>query len=297
MGRVLSVVNMKGGVGKTTTVVSLCEVLATEGAPILVIDVDAQANASFCLAGDQLLKELIDTERTVDAFFEAALIDKKKVRSRDLIRDQVSEVTHLGRNLDISLFASSANLRLTEREIVYALTERKFSLHGIEGQTKTLLKRHLDDLRKSYSYIIFDCAPGISAFTSAAVSLADLIIVPTLPDFLSHLGLTAFIKSVLVDIGRGHTGVAMKPHVLVTRKKNTREHNKHHQLIGQEAAKPNAPFKLFDTFIPEAAAWPTAIGMIGEYPSLSQKYPPPLGSILAALVEEIKGAFRDDGRS
>jgi len=294
-GQVLAVVNMKGGVGKTTTVVSISEALAAEGGSVLVIDVDAQASASFCLAGDELLKELIETERTVDAFFDAALVRNKKVCSRDLIRDQVSEVTHLGRNLDISLFASSANLRIAEREIICTLTERNFSLLGIEGQTKILLKHELDQLRTFYTHIIFDCAPGISAFTSAAVALADLIIVPTLPDFLSHLGLTAFMKSVLSDIDREGGNGARRPHVLVTRKRNTREHNRYHQLLKVEAAKPGAPFKLFDTHVPEAAAWPSAISMINEYPAFSQKYPGPLGNVLSNIIEEVKEALDAPG--
>src|SRR5690606_22343048 len=155
----------------------------------------------------------ISSERTADVLFDAELIENKRVSIQELIRGQVSEVTHLGRNLAISLLASSANLRLTEREIICTLTARGFSFNGVEGQTRTLLKRHLNDLRKQYSHIVFDCAPGISAFTTAAISLADLIIVPTLPDYLSHAGLTAFMKSILTNVEREQgRGAVAKPH-------------------------------------------------------------------------------------
>lgn len=291
-GKVIAVVNMKGGVGKTTTVVSICETLAAKGNRILVVDVDAQANASYCLAGDQLLKELIATERTVDAFFEDELIDNRRVRIQDIICGQVSKVTHRGQNLDISLLASSPNLRLTERDIICSLTERRFSLNGIEGKTKELFNRHLDELRETYSYIVFDCAPGISALTTAAVALADLIIVPTQPDFLSHLGLTAFITRVLREIRSNENRAVEKPHVLITRMKNTTLHDKYCNRIREEAALPDAPLKLFDTVISEAAAWQIAL-MINEG-LFSHKYPLHLRNILAKLADEIDGAFCDD---
>lgn len=293
-GRVIAVVNMKGGVGKTTTVVGIGETFAAKGSPVLVVDVDAQASASYCLAGDELLTELISTDRTVDALFDTELIENKRLSIQKLIRDQVSEVTHLGQNLSISLLASSANLRLTEREIICTLTAKGFSFNGVEGQTRALLSRHLGELRNSYSHIIFDCAPGISAFSTAAISLADLIIVPTLPDYLSHAGLTAFMKSVLTNIERERgRGTVAKPHVLITRKRNTTQHNQYHERIKAEAERPDAPFKLFETVVPEAAAWPNALAMINQYPTFSQKYPAPIGTILDHLTDEIEGAFSD----
>jgi len=67
--RTVSVVNMKGGVGKSTTVASLAEVLASEGMRVLVIDLDPQSNVSMMLAGQDKWIELRQSNRTIDDYF------------------------------------------------------------------------------------------------------------------------------------------------------------------------------------------------------------------------------------
>ena len=288
-GSVIAVVNMKGGVGKTTTVVSLSETLAAEDkAPVLVIDMDAQASASYCLAGDKLLTELIYDNRTVDAYFEAALIYGPRRPIEDLICDQVSEVTHFGNNLDVSLFASTAQLRITEREIIYYLTERGYGLLGIEKKTVNILAHDLEKLRRKYRYILFDCAPGISAFTSAAVAFADLVVVPTIPDFLSHLGLISFTKRI---IGQQRYRTGLTPYVLITKKKPTNHHSEYVDLIRAMSKRPGAPFRLLDTMIVETEAFPKALELTGLNPTYSIKYPPVLSGVLASLAQEIREAL------
>ena len=90
-GKLIAIANMKGGVGKTTTVVSLAEALAADdpSASILVVDLDPQASASVCLAGENLLAEMITDDHTVEAFLEDRLLNHETTKLAPKIRNAV----------------------------------------------------------------------------------------------------------------------------------------------------------------------------------------------------------------
>jgi len=284
---------MKGGVGKTTTVIALAETLAAiDNARVLVIDLDAQASASYSIVGDQILTDLIQSDRTIDAYFESCLVHKQPIRFIDLIQRNASSITHRGQTpLPISLLASSVNLRVTEREIVYALTEKGYGMNAIEGQATKRLGTDIGSISREFDYIILDCAPGISAFTAAAVSLAELVIVPTIPDFLSTYGMQAFVLRVFPELisptnSRRHS----KPHVLISRKKDVKEQHAYHNLLSEHAVRKDSEFCLFKTVIPDNSAMSAAVGK--HHKTYLQKYPVPISRHLADLADEVKAVFQ-----
>jgi cellulose biosynthesis protein BcsQ len=226
-GKVIAVANMKGGVGKTTVVVGLAEALAAGGNEVLVIDLDAQANASICLAGDKVLTAQIVSGQTIEAFLADYLIEGRKIKFDDCIRECVSDVTHRGNQLAISLLASSPELRMFEQVLTYKLTKQRHSIEEIVSRVWTLMKEQLGKTKRSFDYVIIDCPPGISMLTDVSIRLADMVLVPTIPDFLSTYGLQAFCRSIwkgplaersLFKKPKG------PPHVLITRERAVNEH-------------------------------------------------------------------------
>ncbi|MBI1204239.1 MAG: AAA family ATPase [Rhodopseudomonas sp.] len=292
-GKVIAVANMKGGVGKTATVIGLAEALAAEGSEVLVIDLDPQANASICLAGSKMLKELIENGHTVDGYLTDRLFRKKDdIEFADCIRTHVSNVYHLNAQLPISLLASSSELRIVERDMLYRLSKSHTDIDWFVDRLHDLLRDQLKRTRKSYDYILFDCAPGISLLTEMSIRLANLVIVPTIPDFLSTYGLQTFCSNLRTGEMAKRTTLEKpkKPYVLVTRLRPINEHRHTVERLENEHLKDKPNFRLFETQIPERAAIAEALGKVDSWPSFSQKWKDTAG-ILESLSNETREAL------
>jgi chromosome partitioning protein len=193
--RLISVINMKGGVGKSTTTVSLAETLALHHRlRVLVIDLDPQTNASIMVGGPERWDQLRENERTLDFYFEAYALQAKPKPFKSLVE---RKVTDLIGSPDVDLVAAAPEFRIVERDMIESFVKRGFHIDAIQ---KWICERFAQGLRmvlNDYDFILIDCPPGISLFAEAALIAADAILVPTIPDYVSRLGLITFRKRAL----------------------------------------------------------------------------------------------------
>ena len=160
--RRICIINQKGGVGKTTTTVSIASGLAAEGKKVLIIDLDPQGNISQSLkfeSGKDVYHLLIE-----NAHWKECIVNASK-------------------NLDV----------MPGRE---TLTKAEIILAG-EQFRETVLKRRLEDLR-GYDYIIIDCPPSLGLLNQNAMLFANEAFVPVSTDYLGMVGLKKIENAIKV---------------------------------------------------------------------------------------------------
>ena len=168
--KIISIINQKGGVGKTTTVINLAAGLAQLEKKILVIDLDPQGNATTGLG-------LSNSEDSSDTIY-GVLNGSRTIR-------EVIKKTNF-KNLDII----TSNVDLSGLEVETASdNERAFLL-------KLKLASYLNDSGGSYDYILIDCPPSLSLLTVMALVSSQSLIVPLQTEFFALEGLTQLIKTI-----------------------------------------------------------------------------------------------------
>ena len=167
--KIISVINQKGGVGKTTTVINLAAGLTMKGKKILVIDLDPQGNATTGLGLSNT-----DSELTI----YSVLNGNKKI----------SEVILSTKFENLNLVTSNVDLSGLEIETA-GDSRRAFKL-------KDELASILNDSGASYDYIIIDCPPSLSLLTIMALVASNELVVPLQTEFFALEGLTQLMKTI-----------------------------------------------------------------------------------------------------
>lgn len=172
MARILAVANQKGGVAKTTTVVNLAAALVESGARVLVVDLDAQACATFSLGLDP--EDLVSTG--ADAFMsrDPAL----PVRSLILTTDD-----------GVDLLPAAIDLAGADR-----------ALASVVGR-EYVVRDALQPVRDAYDWILLDCSPSLGIITINALTAADAVLVPLQCETLSHRGVGQLLETI-ADVQR-----------------------------------------------------------------------------------------------
>lgn len=157
---IISIVNQKGGTGKTTTTINLGSALAKLGKSVLVVDMDSQGNLGYSLGLDE----------------GHSIVD--------VLEDKVDINSILQERESMDIIAS--DIRLVDLEL---------SLIDLDDRHK-VLSESLDNLSKSYDYILIDCPPSLSILAVNALYASDKIIIPMLMEVLSLQGLDQIINTI-----------------------------------------------------------------------------------------------------
>lgn len=201
---VIAVVNMKGGVGKTTLAVALAETFAYEKRRrVLMVDLDAQSSATFALLGEDRYRAMRREGRHAGRLFAelgpAAQDGPQATPVEEIIWEKASS---LAPPPTLDLIGAIPALQKLERQVICDLAGAGFSRHAIEIMAAEHLIAAFASVAERYDLIIIDCPPGISAFTEAGVRVAKLIIAPFVPEFLPALGLEAFLHQCAAPLAR-----------------------------------------------------------------------------------------------
>ncbi len=179
MGKIISVVNRKGGVGKTTLSVGLAEVFVSEcQASTIVVDLDPQASASrFLLREKNAFESAVTKGQTLTGFLKA--VDQDVSAAADPVIRKMLHVIKERAHVDLALIANSDEYWDYEIEQVRVGRDGDLSLR-INGLLKVLAER--------YSYVVVDCPPGQSLAAEAVVKASDLVLCPITPERMGVWG-------------------------------------------------------------------------------------------------------------
>lgn len=179
--KVVSVINYKGGVGKTTITANLASEMVCRGKKVLVIDLDPQTNLTFSYMRVEEWSKTYEKEKTIKYWFDSIIDGTRPVPSfKELIvkKSGVDLIcSHLGLiDVDIELAAGLS-----------AGTERQHRNNFVK--TYSYIKNELNRLKGQYDIVLFDCPPNFSIVTKNALIASDYYIVPAKMDYLSTLGI------------------------------------------------------------------------------------------------------------
>lgn len=163
----ISVLNIKGGVAKTTSAINIAAILAEKGNKVLVVDVDAQSNLTMAFKAYD-----------IDDLSVSDILLSKSVEVDEVIKETEYE------NIDI--LPSNISLAFTEKKILLDVTRNQ----------QNRLKRILDKLEDKYDYCIIDCPPSLNMITINALVASNEVIVPIKIDKFALDGLEYLLESI-----------------------------------------------------------------------------------------------------
>jgi chromosome partitioning protein len=266
MAHVFSTINLKGGVGKTTTTVALAETFSAERRKkVLVIDLDPQTNATTMLIGEEKWRELNDKGHTLAQLFKDALHpDTRKFDLEKTLQKRVSDVA-AARTID--LLPSSLDLIDVQDELINTPVGKYGAIRPFD-----ILWRATKELVEDYDIVMIDCPPNLGKITQNGLRMSQGFVIPTIPDILSTYGIPQIVRRVR-EFGEEIAEDIEALGIIITKfdSRSTVHKNMLQQLPKNHVADPRNWPPVFETIIPQANQ-SAAAAEHSSYSTLKQKW-------------------------
>ena len=185
----VSVINYKGGVGKTTITANLAAELAWRGNNVLLIDLDPQASLTFSfLTVDDWERDYAEN-RTIRNWYYAYIDEDQNLELSSLIVN-LEKITQMTSG-SVDIICSHLNLINIDLELATKLagaSPRQSRNNFLRLHSRLLDGLESTDVQEKYDFVIIDCPPNFNIVTKTAIVASDRVLVPAIPDRLSTLG-------------------------------------------------------------------------------------------------------------
>ena len=220
MGKVISLVNQKGGVGKTTTSINLSASLGYLNKRVLLVDLDPQGNTTTGVG--------INKGDITNSIYEV-LIDKCNIKDA-IIKTKFD-----------NLYVLPATINLAG--INFELLDKSRANQGFMRNLQ--LKKHIDEIKEYFDYIIIDCPPSLELITTNALAASDSVIIPVQCEFFALEGIMQLLNTIQVARKKVNPNLEIEGVVLTMLDSRT--------ILGLDVVENIRSFfkeKVYDTIVP-----------------------------------------------
>ena len=175
MGKIIAIVNQKGGVGKTTTSINLSASLGVLDKKVLLVDLDPQGNATTGVG--------VDKNDISSSIYE--VLTKKETIENSIIKTK---------SKNLWLLPAYLNLAGVDMELIEL--ERKAKETGEKFNRVVRLKEELGKVRENFDFILIDCPPSLGLITLNAFTASDSVLIPVQCEYFALEGITQLLKAV-----------------------------------------------------------------------------------------------------
>ena len=276
MTHVISIINLKGGVGKTTTTVAMAEILAGEfDQRVLVIDLDPQTNSTTMLIGEQAWNTANLAGHTLAPLFEDSLRPDDDAKF-DLEKTLYREASPIAAVRTLDLLPSSLDLIEVQDDLAAARGGRYHTDRPVD-----LLYKATSALVPEYDYVLIDCPPNLGIITLNGIRMSHGYVIPTKPDILSTYGIPQVMNRVAGFARSLEHRVVPLGTIVNMYRLGTNIHENTIRDLKRDVEADKVP-KLFRAFIPYGSAIEEAAEFVATN-TLRQRWKP--GSVFGQLKD------------